>query len=90
MKRRQPALGGNVLVFATSEADDGGGLNAVVTVGPDALLSLWRGHADLAARARRAPRFDAATCLVAETLSPLLLANSRAAAAASGKTYSLK
>ena len=62
--------------FATSRADDAGGLDAWVPVGPEALLFLWRGYADPAPRARPAPRFDAARRLLAETLSPLLVARS--------------
>ena len=60
--------------LATCEADDDGDLNAVVTVGPAALLLLWRGYADQARRTRPAPRFHAARRLLAETLSPLPLA----------------
>jgi len=71
---------GDVL-FATCGADDVGGLNAVVIVGPEALLFLWLGYADPAPRARPAPRFDVARGLAAETLSALLLASSRACAA---------
>ena len=51
--------------FATCGADDLGGLNAVVTVAPEALLFLWRGYADPVPRARPAPRFDSARGLVA-------------------------
>jgi len=69
----------SALLFATCEADDDGDLNAVVTVGPAALLLLWRGYADQARRTRPAPRFHAARRLLAETLSPLPLAISREA-----------
>jgi hypothetical protein len=64
------------LLLATSEADDAGGLNAVVTVGSEALLLLWRGYANPAVRACPAPRFEVARGLWAETLSALLLARS--------------
>ena len=36
--------------FATCEADDAGGPNAVVTVDPTALLLLWHGYADRRSR----------------------------------------
>ena len=68
----------SALRVATCEADDDGDLNAVVTIGPAALLLLWRGYADQARRTRPAPRFHAARRLLAETLSPLPLATSRA------------
>src|SRR5437764_6230177 len=41
---------GSDLLVATCGADDVVGLNAVVMVGPEALLFLWRGYADPAPR----------------------------------------
>ena len=64
----------SALLFATCEAHCAGGLNAVVPVGPDALLLLRRGYADPAPRARPEPRSDVAGGLVAETLSAPQLA----------------
>ena len=68
----------SALRVATCEADDDGDLNAVVTVGPAALLLLWRGYADQARRTGPVPRFHAARRLLAETLSPLPLASCEA------------
>ena len=63
------------LLVATCGADDADGVNAVVPVGPEALLFRWRGYADPASRTRPAPRFHAPRGLMAETLTPPLLAN---------------
>jgi hypothetical protein len=60
--------------FATCGADDADGVNAVVPVGREALLFRWRGYADPASRTRPAPRFHAPRGLMAETLTPPLLA----------------
>ena|SRR5579884_908298 len=64
-------------LFATSAADDPSHLNAVVTVGPGALLWLWRGYADPAPRTAHEPRSRSPTGLFGQTLSSLLVANSR-------------
>jgi hypothetical protein len=71
-----PAFTRDVLL-ATSEEDDAGRLNAVVTVGSDAQLLLWRGSANPAPRARPASPFEVARGLSVETLSALLLARRR-------------
>jgi hypothetical protein len=63
-------------LFATCGADDAGDPNAFVTFGPRALRFLWRGYAHPAQRAGPGPRFDAATRVLAETLSPPLVAMS--------------
>jgi len=76
-RRQGPRVRGRAdAVFATRGADDASDLNAVVPVGRGALLFLWRGYADPAARTRPAPCSDAATGLLAETLSAPLLASS--------------
>ena len=46
-------------VLATCGFRHAVGPDVVVTVGPNALLFFWRGHADAAPRARPGPRFDA-------------------------------
>ena len=61
--------------FATSDADDAAGLNAVLTLGPEALLLRWRGYQDPAPRTTSGPRSWSPTGLLAEILSALLLAN---------------
>jgi hypothetical protein len=50
-----------------------GGLNAVVALGLQTLLLVWRGYANPAVRACPAPVFEVARGLWAETLSALLL-----------------
>ncbi|MBV9336594.1 MAG: hypothetical protein JO243_11950 [Solirubrobacterales bacterium] len=62
------------LLVATCGVDDAGGVNALGTVGPEALLFLSGGYAYRAPRIRPAPRFDAARRLSTDTLSSLLLA----------------
>ena len=64
--------------LATCGADDAGGLNVDVTIGPEALLFLGRGYADPAPQSRPGSRFDSARGLVAANASALLLANSEA------------
>jgi hypothetical protein len=61
--------------FATSDADEPGGLNAVFTLGPQALLLLWRGYQDPARRTTSGPRSWSPTGRLAEILSALLLAS---------------
>jgi hypothetical protein len=41
--------------FATSDADDAGGLDAVFTLGPETLLLRWRGYQDPARRTTSGP-----------------------------------
>src|SRR5437868_15383552 len=60
--------------FATSDANDAGGLNAVFTLGPEALLLLWRGYQDPARRTTSGPRSWSPTGRLAEISSALLLA----------------
>jgi hypothetical protein len=62
-------------LVATYGADDAGGLNAVIPVGPDALLFVCRGCADLASPSRRGPRFHAPRGVLVETLTSLPIAN---------------
>ena len=64
-------------LVATRGAYDAGGLNAVVTVGSEALLFLWCGYADPAPRASPPPRFDATRGISAESGPALLVATSR-------------
>jgi hypothetical protein len=64
------------LLFATCGADDASGLNAVVTVCSQALLSSWRGYVDPAPRARQAPHFDPARSLLAANACALPFATS--------------
>ena len=46
-------------LLATCGSRPAVGPDVVVTVGPDALLFFWRGHADVPPRARPGPRFHA-------------------------------
>src|SRR5690349_18394239 len=64
--------------FATSNADDAGSLDAVFTLGPEALLLRWRGYQDPARRTTSEPRSWSPTGLLAEILSALLLARRKA------------
>ena len=63
-----------VLPLATGGADDAGGPNAVVTIGPKVLLFLLRGYADPAPQARPGPRFDPSRGVLAPNACVLLLA----------------
>ena len=74
-RERLSAQIGSDLLVATCGADAADGLNAVVPVGPEALLSLWRGYADPGSRTRPGPRFHAPRGVLAETLTPLSLAS---------------
>jgi hypothetical protein len=48
---------GSDLLVATCRSRHAVGPDVVVTVGPNALLFFWRGHADPAPRGRPGPRF---------------------------------
>jgi hypothetical protein len=63
-----------VLLLAIGGADYADGLNTVVTVGPVALLFLWRRYGDPAPQARPAPRFDSARGLRAANACALAFA----------------
>jgi len=73
--RAGPSLTRRVVsLLATCGADDPGGLNAVVTIGPEALLFLRRGYAARRRRSRPGSCFDSARGLRAANGCALLLA----------------